>query len=145
MPWAENGLLVQLIITLTGSGVVVAAINAVASRRRTQAESVKTYAEGGGAVASAAKELGDTAVALLVPLREEQARLAEDNADLRRQIADLRQEVRAGQRREMDAESREALALSHIRAYTDWARVAAEKLSAAGIPIDPPPSPTRQE
>lgn len=140
MAWAQNALLVQLIITLTSSAVLVAAINAVASRRKTRAESVRTYAEGGGAVASAAKELGDTAVALLVPLREEQARLAADNADLRRQISDLRQEVRAGQRREMDAEERESLALTHIRAYTEWARVAAEKLSAAGIPIDPPPT-----
>jgi antitoxin (DNA-binding transcriptional repressor) of toxin-antitoxin stability system len=143
MTGAQNGLLVQIIITLTGSGVLVAAINAVSSRRRTRAESAKTYAEGGGAVASAAKELGDTAVALLVPLREEQARLAADNQDLRRQISDLRQEVRAGQRREMDAEERESLALTHIRAYTEWARVAAEKLSAAGIPIDPPPTTPR--
>jgi uncharacterized protein HemX len=127
-----NALAVQILVTLTGSGVLVAGINAVTSRRKTRAESAKTHAEVGGVAASAAQQLGDTAVALLTPLREEFARLAARVTQQDQEIADLRTEVRAGQTRERAADSL-------LHAYTEWARIAAEKLSAAGIPIDPPP------
>lgn len=129
----KNDLLVQLIVTLAASGGVVATINAFASRRRTRAESQKTHAEVGGVAASAAKELGDTAVALLVPLREEFGRLAARVTQQDAEIALLRAEVRAGQSREEGADRL-------LYAHTLWARTAAAKLSAAGIPIDPPPT-----
>lgn len=136
MPGTENGLLVQLVVTLGGSGVVVAVIQSVTSRRRTRAEAVRTYAEGDGAIATAAKTTVDTTVALLVPMREEMvrlaARVAQQDKEMDKQnaeIALLRAEVRAGHGRD-----------SLLQAYTAWARRATEKLSAAGIPIDPPPT-----
>jgi antitoxin (DNA-binding transcriptional repressor) of toxin-antitoxin stability system len=139
--WARNELLVQLVVTLTGSGALMAVINAVTSRRKTRSEAVKTHAEAvktqaevGGVAASAAGELVDTTVALLVPLREEFGRLAARVAQQDSELAELRREVR-------DSRTREEAAVLHLRAYTAWAQRAAEKLSAAGIQIDPPPFP----
>lgn len=125
MEWLTNELVVQAITTFAVSGALVATINAVASRRKTHAESSKTHAEVGGVAASAAKEIGDTAVALMVPMREEIGRLAA-------RVTELEAEVRAGQARERGSDSL-------LLAYTAWAQRATEKLSAAGIPIDPPP------
>lgn len=144
MPWAQNELLVQLVVTLTGSGALMAAINAVTSRRKTRseaskthAEAVKTRAEVGGVAASAAGELVDTTVALLVPLREEFGRLAARVAQQDAELAQLRREVK-------NSRIREEAAVLHVQAYTAWAQRAAQMLSAAGIPIDQPPSPVRE-
>lgn len=126
MSGTGNGLLAQLVVTLGGSGVVVAVIQSITSRRRTRAEATRTYAEGEGATASAARTTVDTAVALLAPMREEMGRLTA-------RVTELEAEVYAGRQRERGAELL-------LQAYTDWAGRAADALAAAGIPIDPPPA-----
>lgn len=133
---ASNNLLVNLIVTLTSSGFLLGVFNFFASRRKTRAEADKTHAEAGktgaevgGAAASAAKDITDTALALLEPMRAEMLRLAARVTQQDSEIAELRHTVAEGER-------------SHavqLRAYADWARLASQKLTAAQIHIDPPP------
>lgn len=127
-----SSLITQIIVAVGGFGGFAAAIGAIFSRRRTNAEA-------GTFDASAADVLSNTAAAQVQRMDARMVILENQKAEQDARIESLEGLVRTLRR---TAEEREEELVSTLDRYADWGALATRTLSEHGIDIAPPPDHT---